>query len=406
MAGGMGAGQALLLAASPFLTRLYTPADFGVLEVFHSLAASFGVVACLRYELALVIPRPESHARSLLGLCLRLALVIGALSGLGMLLLAAFGLGWNGVSWPELALPLVLAVSGGGLVLALGGMATRHERYALVSAGQFTRFAAMAGLQLGLYFVLRDAGGLVWGRALAEIAAALLLVLLTRSLLRGRRVRGLRLRALAKRYRQFPLFASPHALLNELSQGLPALILAMLFTGEAVGLFALAFRAVQVPTAFGRKVLQALLQGRLGERRRRGAPIAGYAALATLGLAAAGALGCLVAIRLAPDALALVFGEDWRGSGELARWIVPWMAAALANVPALVALQVTERQRFLLGYGIVVFVVRAAALFFGGALGDAETAVIALSLSGVAMNVGLIAVGLTLARAHCKGRLA
>ena len=59
LAGGALA-QALPLLLGPLLTRLYTPEQFGRYAVFAALAANLGVVACARYEFALV-DAPESY---------------------------------------------------------------------------------------------------------------------------------------------------------------------------------------------------------------------------------------------------------------------------------------------------------------------------------------------------------
>ena len=47
---GSAFGQLLVLVASPLLTRLYSPDDFGVLGVFSALLGLFGTAVCLRYE--------------------------------------------------------------------------------------------------------------------------------------------------------------------------------------------------------------------------------------------------------------------------------------------------------------------------------------------------------------------
>lgn len=40
LAGGTAVGQAIVVLASPILTRLYTPEDFGVLAVYTSFLGS------------------------------------------------------------------------------------------------------------------------------------------------------------------------------------------------------------------------------------------------------------------------------------------------------------------------------------------------------------------------------
>jgi O-antigen/teichoic acid export membrane protein len=53
---GSAMGQGLLIVSAPLLTRLYTPADFGVLAVYVSIVSILVVVASLRYEVAINVP--------------------------------------------------------------------------------------------------------------------------------------------------------------------------------------------------------------------------------------------------------------------------------------------------------------------------------------------------------------
>ena len=50
LAGGAAIGQVLTLAASPILSRLYAPEDFGVLGVFTSITSTAIMFATLRYK--------------------------------------------------------------------------------------------------------------------------------------------------------------------------------------------------------------------------------------------------------------------------------------------------------------------------------------------------------------------
>ena len=87
LAGGALA-QALPLALGPWLTRLYTPAQFGQYAVFAALAANLAVVACARYDYALPLARDAAEARALMALCLRVLLAVG-----GATLVLSAGLG-------------------------------------------------------------------------------------------------------------------------------------------------------------------------------------------------------------------------------------------------------------------------------------------------------------------------
>jgi O-antigen/teichoic acid export membrane protein len=59
LVGGTALAQAIAVAASPVLTRIYRPSDFGALQVFISLTGFVMVIAAGRYEFALLLPEDE-----------------------------------------------------------------------------------------------------------------------------------------------------------------------------------------------------------------------------------------------------------------------------------------------------------------------------------------------------------
>ena len=81
LAGGALA-QALPLLLGPWLTRLYTPAEFGVYHLFAAVAAMLAVVACGRYEFALPLATDEAEADALHSLALWLLVASTGISAL------------------------------------------------------------------------------------------------------------------------------------------------------------------------------------------------------------------------------------------------------------------------------------------------------------------------------------
>ena len=65
---GTTIAQAIPIAISPILTRIYTPGDFGVFALFLAIIGVFSVVASGRYELALMLPRKEEDAINIFSL--------------------------------------------------------------------------------------------------------------------------------------------------------------------------------------------------------------------------------------------------------------------------------------------------------------------------------------------------
>ena len=56
---GSTLAQAIPIAITPILTRLYTPEDFGVLALFIAITSILGSVVNGRYEQAIILPKKE-----------------------------------------------------------------------------------------------------------------------------------------------------------------------------------------------------------------------------------------------------------------------------------------------------------------------------------------------------------
>ena len=75
--------QGLGILVAPIVARLFAPEAFGVAALFASLAGIIGVVACLRYELTIMLPKTDEEAANLFGLCLFFVIIITGISALG-----------------------------------------------------------------------------------------------------------------------------------------------------------------------------------------------------------------------------------------------------------------------------------------------------------------------------------
>ena len=65
---GTTIAQAIPIAISPILTRIYTPEDFGVFALFIAITAILGTVANGRYELAIMLPKKDEDAINIFAL--------------------------------------------------------------------------------------------------------------------------------------------------------------------------------------------------------------------------------------------------------------------------------------------------------------------------------------------------
>ena len=72
---GSSIAQAITLLVTPILSRIYSPADFGVFTFFMAIVGAFALIATLRYEIAIMLPKKDQEAVNIVSL----SLIINAL---------------------------------------------------------------------------------------------------------------------------------------------------------------------------------------------------------------------------------------------------------------------------------------------------------------------------------------
>ncbi len=400
MAGSVGS-QGIALALAPLLTRLYSPAEFGVFGVFTAVASLAASVASLGLDAAIVVERDPEQARFTYGLSLVLA--AGAALAAAAVAVAAFMSGWTGgLPAPVLAMvPLSVLALGWGQVVV--GRALALERAVAVAAGRFVRAAGVGAVQMALAAISASGMALVAGAVIGQVAAATAVALLLRHT-PGPRAGAAGFRAVARRHGTLLGWSAPQMLLNNLGASAAPMVLAAHFPDTVIGNFALANRVVQVPAVtLGEAMRQSLLKS-ASDTAGDAAALSRLLARSTVALGAVLGAAAVVGWYEAPAVFAVVFGERWRVAGSYAAWLLIGQAAGIANIPAVTAVTVCGLQRPFFVFQLVSFPMRLGALAWGAVAGDAEFALAAYALASVATSAAVTAwVGAWLRRRRVKG---
>ncbi len=386
---GTAAGQIVTLVGAPIVARFFGPEAFGVASIFGTLVGIVAVVGSLRYDMAIPLPSEERGASALLGLSILISVGVGALTALGFLLFGdtllsrldamalapwwwVFGLG---ATLTALASPLRLffqradhfsTVAGASLAGALVG-----------TAG--CAVAGLLGASSGVALVLLRTSTL-----LLTLPAVLVAVLALRPGTVGWvRPKIADLRAVAFRYRSFPLVTTSAALLDIVGRQAPQLILAALFDASVVGLYAMAVRLVSLPSQFLSTSVAAVFFQHAASARAAGdnegfrRDVLGVACR----LSAVGLLPVTIVALIGPTVVALVFGERWQEAGTYVAILAPVVFAMFVTSPMTVLFSVLELHRVNVVTQGAMVVVRSAALLVGARIaGDARGALIAYAV--------------------------
>lgn len=382
LAGGTGLAQAVLVLVSPALTRLYTPADMGVLALYTSVMAVPVTVSALRLDQAVPLPDDDAEATDLLILGVALVLVTSGAVALALLsapadLAARLGVAALG----PYAWFVPVGMAGGGLFNVVTAWAIRRETFAGLARVNLVQSVVQAVSQVALGVAGLAPGGLLVGKLLGFWTGVRRLGLhaLRDALPRASRVTASALRRSAGRYRRFMALSTLSAVLNTASLALPVILVYRWYGAAVAGWFALAHRVVDLPAiVVGMAVSQvftgeAAAAGRTDPARlrplayRTARRLALWGLLPSVGLAVAG-----------PLLFGPVFGSSWETAGVFVAVSAPMVWIRFIAVPVSHTLLVTEQQGLQLCWDVGRIVLLTAGLAMAGSLDWSATAAVAM----------------------------
>jgi len=382
LVGGTALAQAITVLASPLLTRLYTPDDFGTLAVFASFLSIAAVIASLRYELAIPLPEDDKTAANVLALSL--SIVVGNSLLAGILVWLFGGKVLDVINAPQLRPYLWLlpiGIFGVGTYQVLNYWAIRKKAFNRVAQTELNRSMAQVATQAGVGLALNGPFGLILGQVVGQAMGSTTLATLAwrkdKEALSA--INKQEMLLVAERYKRFPVFSSWAALFNALSSQLPIFTLSYLFGPVVTGLYSLGHRVLQTPMSLVGQSIGQVFFSSAAEANRSGnistITRGVFQKLVQVGLPVIMLIGIA-----APELFAFIFGSEWQEAGVYAQWLAPWLLLVFVSSPLSTLPSVLEKQHFDTLFQAILLSSRIVSLFIGAALGNELLAIALFAL--------------------------
>lgn len=357
---GTGGAQVVMVVAIPILTRLHTTAEFGDLGMFMAGTTLLSVLISGRYEIAIPLPVEDRDGWALFIATLRLGAALACLGLLFALVTPEFLFS----SIPRMFRFLILLPFA---IFSMMGITTteywlnRKGCFSTVSWGRFIGSLVMAGTQIGL-------GVLGWG-GLGLISGFLIGLFTTFFInsVKSWQVRppvGGKYWELMRQYSRFPKFMLLAQVCNSASNHFPVIAFGTYFGVSSAGTYTMANRTMTMVDLLASAVGQAFYP----ELAKKFAAaedcyILLKKTLQKLAWLALAFFPLLFAI--GPTLFAWCFGENWRQSGEIVRWILPMFVMRFVSYPATLVPMIAGRQDLYLLRQIFLFIFVVASLIAG-----------------------------------------
>lgn len=365
---GAALGQVIMVVFSVVISRLYSPEDFATLEQFAMIVGIIGVIAGGRYEAAIMLPKSDEEARSVVHLTLLIA------GSVAMALLVITGLGADKIATafgnPKLesaliwVAPTILLFV---LTTSLGYWFSRRKSYRAVAASKTAAPLVSEPAKVAFAASQFQPMGLVFGVVIGHFTAAFWLVVTAfkKTPLLFNRSAWSEVKTAAIQFAEYPRFSIAGSLLNISAQWMH-IALFTFFYGEAgliiIGFLALARRIIMTPLSMLATSFSQVYYQRLAHAQNESSIQSDY--LRSLKRMIAPGLALIVFVWLLPaQTTAFVFGDQWLEVLAYLRILIFWFVANAIGTSLAFTLHRIRAQKLILKLDAIHFVVIIIALF-------------------------------------------
>lgn len=369
---GTIAGQGVVFAATPILTRQYSPADFGAFSLAISAVMLLTPVMSARTHAAIPLPAADHDAARLALFGIRLSL---ATSAALMVLLISLRKPLEGllvpISYSWALLPLIAL-----LVCAfqiLNAWTIRIRKFGRLALRSCIQQIAVVTCQIAAAFAGLTQAGLLVGYAIGQSVGVALLI--TRSL-DPHHTCSVKESSPVRQYRGFLARLTLAGVINQAGLQAPLVVIALLYGAEAAGVVGVTQRILSLPiTLIGQSVANVYLGEIARAHRDRLGTESSIFFGASRKLAMVSIVLLLAVEILAPRFLPLLLGPEWHGVGAVAQAFGVLMAAQLFAYPVSQTLVVYGQSRLQLAWDITrlatVVAVGCTSFAFGASMATA-----------------------------------
>jgi O-antigen/teichoic acid export membrane protein len=324
LASGTAIAQAIPIAISPILTRIYSPSDFGMAALYFSIVSILAVVVTGRYEQAITLPIEDEDAVAISFFTVKISIIISFALYIPIFLFGqsiAEALGNQDLTPWLYLLPVTLIVT--TLFSVIQFWLNRKSQYRDMAQNRVAN-SAYISITTVLFGLMKNTGGMILGGTLGKLFASLFILKKVKSSYSDLLNKNCREKenAVARTYIKHPKQLAPAGLIGVIAQQLPIFIISNSFAAAATGFYSLAYRLVSLPTELIAKAIGDVYRQKIADAYNKKGDFRSIY-LKTLGLTSSIAILPFSLLYLvAPDLFGIVFGKEWRVAGEYAQILV------------------------------------------------------------------------------------
>jgi len=364
LAGGTAFAQVLGILTLPILTRLYTPQEFSVFAIYTALLGTLVVISCLRFEIAIPIPKNDKTAINLLILCLLSNIFLTALLIFCIIL---FKETIDNIINNKDFIKFIWLVPVGfflaGLYNTFQFWYTRKKKFKDIAKTRVFQSISSSAVQVLMGILGGGVLGLIIGQ-IVNYSSGLLKLIKGFNKEKNITVNNISLKDIKldfEKYDKFPKYSTLEALAHSSSMQLPLVIIGIFFLGPETGYIFLAMKVMTIPMSLiGNAIAQVYLAN--APEHYNNKKLFEYSIKIVKKILKISWLPVFLMGVGSYYLFAIIFGKQWAAAGEIAIFLVPWILMQLLSSPIAMALHVIGKQKIAMLLHFFGFVIRVLGL--------------------------------------------
>lgn len=320
---GTTVAQAIPILVSPILTRMYTPEEFGLFAMIIAIASIFGAIANGRYDLAIMVPKKEANAINIFAAGFISSIVFSMLL---FFIIFIFNDYWNqfldieNINFWLYFVPLLAFLI--GVFNLLSYFNNREKNYKDIANANIVKSGVLVIIQLTLGSLKIGLAGLVNGQLFSQLIVNLQLL---RKLIKNKilisKIKWIKIIALAKKYKKFPLYTSFATLLDIATLQMPFIFVIKIANETINGHFFLASRLISLPMSLIGSSIALVFTQKISEQKNKNQLCTPLLLKTIKKLFFVAFPFALVVFILSPVLFGVIFGEEWVDAGTIAQYL-------------------------------------------------------------------------------------
>lgn len=354
---GTTIAQAIPIAISPILTRIYTPEDFGLFALFLAITTIFGSIANGRYELAIMLPKKDEDAINIFALGFIITCCLSFVLFLLVILFNDYFTTLLGNEEIRLWLYLVpLSVFLTGIYNILTYFNNRKKKYKDLAKATVIKSIALAITQLLVGLIKEGVLGLVSGYIISQFFANVRLlknIISNNSLIS--KISIVNIKTVGKRYIKFPKYLILAHGMNTISNQLPILLIGVLFNSTSAGFLTLTQRVLGIPinliaNSIGDVFREEASKCYIKNKECKKIYVSTLKKLIIISIIPFGLI-----VYFSPYLFSIIFGEEWGIAGEYLQILSPMYFIRFITTPLSSMGIIAEKQKIDLIWQSILF---------------------------------------------------